>query len=84
MRLQFSTFPFAGTQHFNNLSSIFGISDIAIRPAAVTPEHTSAVEVDTLWEASNLRKYAPRGMFKNIIYIHNLQMLKVHITVLPK
>lgn len=84
MRLQFSTFPFAGTQHFNNLSSIFSISDIAIRPAAVTPQHTSAVEVDTLWKVNIQRKYTLRGMLKNIIYAHDLQMLNVHITVPPK
>lgn len=57
-------FPFAGTQHFNNLSSIFNISDIAISPAAVTPEHTSAAEVDTLWGANTQRKYTLKGMLK--------------------
>lgn len=57
-------FPFAGTQHFNNLSSIFNISDIAISLAAVTPKHTAAVEVDMLREANIQRKYTLRGMLK--------------------
>lgn len=56
-------FPFAGTQHFNNLSSIFNISDIALSLSAVTPKHTSAVE-DTLWEANIQRKYTLREILK--------------------
>lgn len=47
-------------------------------------EHTSAAEVDALWGANTQRKYTLKGMLKNIIYIHNLQMLNVHISVLPK
>lgn len=84
MRLQCSVFPFAGTQHFNNLSYIFKIGDIAISRAAVTLKHTSAVEVDPLRGANIQRKYTPGRNVENIIYIHILQMLNVHIAVLPK
>lgn len=61
-------FPFAGTQHFNNLSSIFNISDTAVSLAAVTPKHISAIEVDTLWEANIQCKYTLREMLKYNLY----------------
>lgn len=64
MRLQCSVFPFAGTQHFNNLSYILKIGDIAISLAAVTLKHTSAVEVDALRGANIQRKYTLGGMLK--------------------
>lgn len=57
-------FTFAGTQHFNNLSYIFNISDIAITLTAVALKTTSAVEVGTLREANTRCKYALGGMLK--------------------
>ena len=77
-------FQFAGTQHFNNLSSIFNISDIAISPAAATPgAHFSRWGRHAVGSKYSAQIYPERNV-KNIIYIHNLQMLNVLITSRPK